>query len=89
MLPFEWEGTKVALQKSFFDEDFRLEKISRQSDPLLKLNELINWEMFRAVLKDAFKIEAKGPGGRPPFDHVMMFKILVLQRLYNLSDAQM
>ena len=27
-------------------------------------------------------------GGRPPYDVVMMFKILVLQRLYNLSDDQ-
>jgi hypothetical protein len=32
--------------------------------------------------------EPKGPGGRPPFDYVMMFKILILQRLYNISDAQ-
>jgi IS5 family transposase len=37
----------------------------------------------RALLK-----EPKDPGGSPPFDHVMMFKILVLQRLYNISDAQ-
>ena len=25
-------------------------------------------------------------GGRPPFDAVLMFKVLVLQALYNLSD---
>jgi transposase len=31
---------------------------------------------------------AQRPRGRPPFDYVMMFKILVLQRLYNISDAQ-
>jgi transposase len=79
----------MAKQKGFFDEDFRLEKISRQGDPLLKLKDLINWEMFRPVIREAFTNEAKGPGGRPPFDVVMMFKILVLQRLYNLSDAQM
>ena len=79
----------MAKQKGFFDEDVRLEKLSRQGDPLLKLKDLINWEMFRPVLGEAFTKEAKGPGGRPPFDTVMMFKILVLQRLYNLSDAQM
>jgi len=79
----------MAQQKGFFDEDFRLEKISKQGDPLRKLNEYIDWEMFRPILKKAFRKEAKGPGGRPPFDYVMMFKILVLQRLYNLSDAQM
>jgi transposase, IS5 family len=79
----------MAQQKGFFDEDFRLEKISKQGDPLKKLDEYIDWEMFRPILKKAFRKEAKGPGGRPPFDYVMMFKILVLQRLYNLSDAQM
>lgn len=79
----------MASQKGFFDEEFRLEKITQQGDPLVRLNELIDWEMFRPVLTEAFRSEAKGPGGRPPFDFLMMFKILVLQRLYNLSDAQM
>lgn len=79
----------MAQQKGFFDEDFRLEEISKQGDPLRKLDEYINWEMFRPILKKAFRKEVKGPGGRPPFDYVMMFKIMVLQRLYNLSDAQM
>ncbi|EMN90713.1 IS5/IS1182 family transposase [Leptospira weilii] len=27
-------------------------------------------------------------GGRPPYDAVLMFKIIVLQKLYNLSDHQ-
>jgi transposase len=39
-------------------------------------------------LKRALQKEPKGPGGRPPFDYVMMFKILILQQLYNISDAQ-
>ncbi len=79
----------MAQQKGFFDEDFRLEKISKQGDPLRKLDEYIDWELFGPILKKAFCKEAKGAGGRPPYDYVMMFKILVLQRLYNLSDAQM
>jgi IS5 family transposase len=48
----------------------------------------MDWEQFRGILNRALKKEAKGPGGRPPFDYVMMFKILILQRLYNISDAQ-
>src|SRR4030042_2128105 len=76
-------------QRSFFDEQDRLQKISLQGDPLEKLNAIIDWEMFRPQLKRCFKKEPKGPGGRPPFDYVLMFKILILQRLYNLSDAQM
>jgi IS5 family transposase len=31
---------------------------------------------------------SKGAGGRPPYDYVLMFKILILQRYYNLSDDQ-
>jgi len=37
----------------------------------------------------SFKKKPEGPGGRSPYDYVMMFKVLILQRLYNLSDEQM
>jgi transposase, IS5 family len=76
-------------QRGFFDEQDRLEKLSKQGDPLEQLNAVINWEIFRTQLKKCFKKEPKGPGGRPPYDYVLMFKVLILQRLYNLSDAQM
>ncbi len=76
-------------QRGFFDEQDRLELISKQGDPLEKLNELIPWEIFHKQLKKCFAKEPKGPGGRPAFDYLMMFKILILQRLYNLSDYQM
>ncbi|MEO7861034.1 MAG: transposase [Nitrospirales bacterium] len=39
-------------------------------------------------MERAFEKEARGPGGRPRHDVVMMFKVLVLQRYYNLSDEQ-
>jgi hypothetical protein len=76
-------------QRGFFDEQDRLEKLSRQGDPVEKLNTVIDWEMFRPQLRRCFKKEPKGPGGRPPFVYVMMFRVLILQRLYNLSDEQM
>ena len=44
--------------------------------------------MFRATLEQAVRKKAKGPGGRRRFDVVMMFKILVLARLFNLCDEQ-
>jgi IS5 family transposase len=75
-------------QRGFFDEIDRLEELSKIGDPLEKLNEVIDWEMFRPILTRTLSKEAKGPGGRPPFDYVMMFKILILQRLYHISDAQ-
>ena len=76
-------------ERGFFDEHYRLEKLTTQNDPLVKLLSLINWEQFRRILTNAFEKEEKGMGGRTPFDYVMMFKILVLQRYYNLSDEQM
>jgi IS5 family transposase len=32
--------------------------------------------------------KATNKGGRPPYDYVLLFKILMLQRFYNLSDDQ-
>ena len=76
-------------QRSFFDEENRMEKISKIGDPLEMLNKVINWEMFRNILNKAVvRKENTRKGGRPSYDVVMMFKILVQQRLYNLSDDQ-
>ena len=76
------------MQIGFWDESLRLEKLSKLGDSLEKLNRAIDWELFRPRLAKVFKKQAKGAGGRPPFDCLMMFKVLVLQRIYNLSDDQ-
>lgn len=76
-------------QRGLFDEELRLEKLEKQGDPLIPINNLIDWEIFRPLLNKAFRKDPKGPGGRPPYDYLLMFKILILQRLYNLSDEQM
>ena len=73
------------IQLNLFAEENRLEKLSKLGDLLEKLK-IIDWEMFRPELTDALRREKKGPGGRPPYDYVMLFKILVLQRTYNISD---
>jgi len=73
-------------QKGFFDENDRLLELSKMGDPLEKLNKFIQWENFRGILGKAFMKEPKGPGGRPPFDYVMMFKVLILQKMYNMAD---
>ena len=78
-----------ARQRSFFDEEDRMKKISKIGDPLELLNKVIDWEMFRSTLNKAVvRKENTRKGGRPSYDVVMMFKILVLIRLYNLSDDQ-
>jgi len=50
---------------------------------------MINWEKFRPIIHRAMKKETKGNCGPPPYDYIMMFKVLILQRLYNVSDEQM
>jgi transposase, IS5 family len=76
------------IEHGLFDEDERLTRLSELGDSLEKLDKVVNWEMFRETLNKVFEKEPKGAGGRPPFDYVMMFKILILQRIYNLSDDQ-
>ena len=72
----------------FFDQDIRLTKLSKLGDPLEKLNQGIDFQLFSNVLESGFEKVVKGKVGRLPFDYVMMFKILILQRYYNLSDDQ-
>lgn len=72
----------------FFDQDIRLSKLSKLGDPLVKLNEHIDFELFRSILEEKLIRMPKGKGGRLPYDYVLLFKILILQRYYNLSDDQ-
>lgn len=75
--------------RGLFDEDSRKQEIQNFGDPLIRLNEIVDWEAFRPILTEALYRESKGPGGRPAYDYVMMLKILILQQSYQLSDAQM
>jgi IS5 family transposase len=72
----------------FFDQDIRLSKLSQLGDPLERLGLGVDFESFRLLLETDLSKMAKGAGGRPPYDYVLMFKILILQRFYNLSDDQ-
>jgi IS5 family transposase len=84
-------------QPGLFDVVRRYESLDVKPDPLVALNELIPWEEFRPRLRAALeeaglraKAEArKSPAGRKPLDEVMMFKALVLQSLYSLSDESL
>ncbi|MCX6972784.1 MAG: IS5 family transposase, partial [Verrucomicrobia bacterium] len=85
-------------QPSFFDESKRLAALSRLSDPLEQLGKHIDFELFRAVLTDALRNpetdalrnpDRKSSAGRKPLDVILMFKALIIQRLFNLSDEQL
>jgi transposase len=74
-----------------FDDHFLMEKLTKLGDPLHKLSNYINWDIFKAPLDKAFSNEAKdmSKGGRPPFNKLILFKALLIQSLYNLSDDQL
>ena len=75
-------------QAGFWDVDERYVRLSESGDPLEKLNAVVPWEVFHKPLAKALKRSAGAKGGRPPYDPVMMFRIMVLQALYSLSDDQ-
>lgn len=68
-----------------FDLEFRYNKIDKNRDTLTQLNKIIPWEEFRPLF-NGIKRERISNAGRKSFDFIMMFKILILQSLYNLSD---
>jgi IS5 family transposase len=73
----------------FFDGRQRLDDLSAFGDPLERLLQIVDFEMFRPQLESAFAFRSdKIKGGRPPYDAILIFKILVLQTLYTLSDDQ-
>lgn len=53
-----------------------------------KLEHAINWTMFEGLLNSVFTKANTGAGGRPPYSYLLLFKILILQRLFNISDDQ-
>ncbi len=75
-------------QRGFFDIDERYAALSAAGDPLQRLASVVDFEVFRPVLDAALARSDGARGGRPPYDAVLMFKILVLQALYSLSDEQ-
>ncbi|GBE07808.1 transposase DDE domain protein [bacterium BMS3Abin11] len=72
---------------SLFDaQDIRLDKLG---NPLLELDKAIDWEAFRPLLDKAQQTKRKSKLGAPRKDVVMIFKGLVIQSLYGLSDDQL
>jgi IS5 family transposase len=72
-----------------FDKDDSSDKLSKLGNPLEKLHKVIDFEIFRSKLEaNMLNQEKKSPAGCKPYDVVMMFKIILLKRFYNLSDEQ-
>ena len=66
-----------------------LKRLSETGDPLETLAKIIDFEMFRPVLDAGLGYSDGSRGGRPPYDPVTMFKVLVLAAQNNVSDERM
>jgi len=74
---------------SLFSLCDHLERLSRDGDPLEVLESTVDFEYFRGWLVEGLGYGDRLKGGRPPFDPVSMFKVLIVQTQHNLSDAKM
>lgn len=67
----------------------RYQKLTQKNDFLIRLNETVPWEEFRPILEQIRHKPRKSNAGRKPLDVILMFKLVILQKLYNLSDEQL
>jgi IS5 family transposase len=74
------------MQTGLLDWQIRFRQLDEGGDPLPKLKKMVDWERFRPELEQIREQDRKSNAGRKPFDVVLMFMVLVLQSLYNLSD---
>ena len=75
--------------RGLFDEQETQERLSKIGNPLEMISEVIDFEIFREKLESKLlNRNKKNNAGAKPYDVVMMFKIMILQRYYGLGDTQ-
>jgi len=76
-------------QAGLFGLSDHLKRLSANGDPLEELGRIVDFEAFRPILDNALGYSDGTKGGRPPYDPVAMFKILILAAQNNVADARM
>ena len=72
-----------------FDKEFNTERLSEIGNPLEAISKVVDFEVFRLTLEEKLlNTNKKSNAGAKPYDIVMMFKIIILQRYYGLGDKQ-
>jgi len=80
---------KKSGNRGFFDEQETYQKMLNIGNPLEMVSNVIDFEMFREKLESKLLNQnKKNNAGAKPYDVVMMFKIIILQRYYGLGDIQ-
>jgi len=78
-------------QYTFFGDHIALEALTQAGDRLVELDRQVDMQSLVAVADGIWRqstAPAKGPGGRKPWSSEVMWRVLLLKRLYNLSDEQ-
>lgn len=76
-------------QLGFFDLSDHMNRLSETGDPLEAMDRIIDFEAFRPTLEAVLRYSDGAKGGRPPYDPVAMFKVLILAAQHNVSDGRM
>ena len=72
-------------QLILFGADIQLGKLTKPGDPLVEINRVIDWDIFRDPLEKAIRKPNYDKGGRPLWDVILMFKVVMLMAWYGLS----
>ena len=75
-------------QPGFWDYEERLRRLSDLGDQLEAFSRVIDFEVFRKDLEAALARSDGAEGGRPAYDCILMFKVLIVQTINNLSDER-
>jgi transposase len=76
-------------QSGLFGLSEQLKRLSDCGDPLETMSRVVDFEVFRPALGEALAYGSGAKGGRPPYDPVAMFKVLILAAQNTVSDARM
>ena len=76
-------------QPGFWDLSEPHQKLAQQKSFWIDLDELVPWETLRPTLESLYDKPRKSPAGRKPIDVIVMFKLWVLQQMYNIADDEL
>ena len=76
-------------EKTMLELEKRYQKLEEKKSTLVILNEMIPWDIFKNTLEVINVKPRKSNAGRKSFEVLLIFKMLILQKLYNLSDEEL
>lgn len=73
-------------EPGIFDYQNHVRALAARQTSLDRLQAVITWKSFSPLLAQVFRLDRQDRGGRPRYEPLLMLKIVVLQRIHNLSD---